>query len=69
MLDYQPSSPFDASTLSAHVRLGLSSRAVESVMVDGLWRVWRRKVLSADAAEVARAAREAAQDLWRSLQS
>lgn len=69
VLDYQPSSPFDASTLSAHVRLGLSSRAVESVMVDGLWRVWRRKVLSADAAEVARTAREAAQDLWRTLQS
>lgn len=67
VLDYQPTSPLDATTLSAHVRLGLSSRSVESVMVDGLWRVWKRRVLTADATEVARTTREAAAALWRSV--
>lgn len=67
VMDYQPPTPLDASTLAAHVQAGLSSRSVESVMVDGLWRLWKRRPLAVDPVEVARAAREAAQAVWRRL--
>lgn len=67
VFDYQPPTPLDADTLGAHVLAGLSSRAVESVMVDGLWRLWKRKPLAVDSVEVARAAREAAAAAWRRM--
>ncbi|MEW5743592.1 MAG: amidohydrolase family protein [Myxococcota bacterium] len=67
VMDYQPPTPLDASTLAAHMQAGLSSRYVESVMVDGLWRLWKRKPLAVDPVEIARAAREAAQAMWRRL--
>ncbi|MFO0596783.1 MAG: amidohydrolase family protein [Myxococcaceae bacterium] len=69
VLDYQPVTPFETATLSAHVLWGLSSRFVESVMVDGLWRVWKRKVLSVDVGEVMRVARESASALWKKMQA
>ncbi|MFT3710179.1 MAG: amidohydrolase family protein [Archangium sp.] len=68
VLDYQPASPVETSTLPAHVLFGISSRFVESVMVDGLWRVWKRKALSVDVGEIARTARETASGLWRKLE-
>ena len=68
VLDYAPASPLDTATLGAHLLFGISSRFVESVMVDGLWRVWKRKALSVDTADVSRAAREAAQSLWQKMQ-
>lgn len=64
VLDYQPPTPLDATTLAAHLTFGLAGRHVESVMVDGLWRLWKRKALGVDAAEVARAASEAARAAW-----
>lgn len=64
VFDYQPPTRLDALTLAAHVQAGLSSRHVESVMVDGLWRLWKRKPLAVDPAEVARAARAAAEAAW-----
>ena len=65
--DYHAPTPLDATTLAAHLLHGFSSRDVESVMVDGLWRLWKRKPLSIDLAEVGRAAREAAAGLWARL--
>lgn len=59
VLDYAPPTPLDASSLAGHLLFGLSSRHVESVMVDGLWRVWKRRPLAVEGAEVARACREA----------
>jgi cytosine/adenosine deaminase-related metal-dependent hydrolase len=65
--DYHPPTPLEASNLGTHVLYGMSSHNVESVMVDGLWRLWQRKPLAIDVLEVARVAREAASALWRRL--
>lgn len=68
VLDYQSPTPFTAATLAAHVVHGLSARWVESVMVDGLWRLWKRKALSVDAVEIARAAKDAAEAVWSRIE-
>lgn len=67
VFDYQAPTRLDATTLAAHVQSGLSARHVESVMVDGLWRLWKRKPLAVDPVEVARAARDAAEATWRRM--
>jgi len=64
VLDYQPPTPVDESTLAAHILTGLSPRNIESVMVDGIWRLWKRTPLSLKTAEVARAAQESAKAVW-----
>jgi cytosine/adenosine deaminase-related metal-dependent hydrolase len=69
VLDYHPPTPLDASTLAAHVLHGFSARWVESVMVDGLWRLWKRKALSLDVSEVARASSAAAQAAWKNMET
>lgn len=68
VLDYHPPTPLDASTLAAHVLHGFSARWVESVMVDGLWRLWKRKALSLDVTEVARASAQAAKSAWAKME-
>ena len=65
--DYHPPTPLDATTLAAHVLHGMNSHNVESVMVDGLWRLWQRKPLAIDVLEVTRVARDAATALWKRL--
>ena len=67
VLDYQPPTSLDASTLAAHVAFGLSSHDVESVMVDGMWRLWKRRPLTVESADVMRAAREVAKAAWLQL--
>jgi cytosine/adenosine deaminase-related metal-dependent hydrolase len=62
--DYQPPTVLDAKTLPAHVLFGLASHQVESVMVDGLWRLWRRRPLAVDIAQVMARAREASSAAW-----
>ncbi|MDX2010593.1 MAG: amidohydrolase family protein [Myxococcaceae bacterium] len=69
VLDYQPPTPLSAETLAAHVLHGMASQHVESVMVDGMWRLWKRKPLSVDAVELARHSREAASAVWSRLAS
>jgi cytosine/adenosine deaminase-related metal-dependent hydrolase len=64
VLDYQPFTPLTADTLSAHLNAGLSASQVESVMVDGVWRLLERKVLGVDAKEVSAAALESAKAVW-----
>lgn len=68
VLDYHPATALEASTLAGHVLNGLSARCVESVMVDGLWRQWKRKPLSLDVSEVTRASRQAARALWAKME-
>ncbi len=68
VLDYHSPTPLTASTLAAHVLHGLSARWVESVMVDGLWRSWKRKALSLDVNEVARNASQAAKAVWARME-
>lgn len=67
VLDAQPGTPLTAQTLAAHLLHGLSAQHVESVMVDGLWRLWKHKPLSVDGAAAAKASREAAQAVWNRL--
>jgi cytosine/adenosine deaminase-related metal-dependent hydrolase len=67
VLDYQPPTPLTAETLAAHVLHGMASQHVESVMVDGMWRLWKRKPLSVDVVELARVSREAASAVWSRL--
>ena len=68
VLDYHPPTPLEASTLAAHVLHGFSARWVESVMIDGLWRLWKRKALSLDVTEVARACSQAARSAWAKME-
>lgn len=67
VLDYQPPTPLSSETLPSHLLHGMASQHVESVMVDGMWRLWKRKPLSVDVAELARASREAAAAVWARL--
>lgn len=67
VLDYQPPTPLTSESLSSHLLHGMASQHVESVMVDGMWRLWKRKPLSVDVAELARTSREAAAAVWARL--
>lgn len=64
IFDYRPPTVLDASTLAGHLLHGLSARHVESVMVDGVWRLWARKSLAVKVDDVATHAREAARAVW-----
>ena len=46
VLDLRPSTPLTAEGLWLQLGRGFSSRAVEAVMVDGVWRLWARKPLT-----------------------
>ncbi len=64
ILDYQPATPLSSENLAWHVVFGLGARHVESVMVDGTWRIWARRPLSLNPTVVADQAREAAAAVW-----
>ncbi|MBI3186100.1 MAG: amidohydrolase family protein [Myxococcales bacterium] len=64
VLDYRPSTPLTAENLAGHFLYGLSSRHVEAVMIDGIWRMWARRPLSVDGEALSQHAREAAASLW-----
>jgi cytosine/adenosine deaminase-related metal-dependent hydrolase len=49
VLDYRSPAPLTAESLAAHLVAGFGARWVESVMVDGVWRLWRRTPLSVSA--------------------
>ncbi len=69
ILDYRPPTPLTAENLATHVLFGLGARLVESVMVDGIWRMWARKPLSVSAEVLATHAREAATALWQRMET
>jgi len=64
VLDAQLATPLTAATLGAQLIGGQLGRHVESVMIDGVWRLWKRRPLAVDPAEVAKNAREAAKTAW-----
>ncbi|MHB8875532.1 MAG: amidohydrolase family protein [Myxococcaceae bacterium] len=64
ILDYKSPTPITSENLGGHFLYGLSSRQVESVMVDGVWRMWARRALSANADVVTEQARASAVALW-----
>lgn len=69
VMDYLPATPLTAENLAWHVVFGLGSRHVESVMVEGVWRVWARRPLSVNPSVVAEQAREAAAAVWARMGS
>lgn len=58
VLDYRSPAPLTAESLAAHITSSLGARWVESVMVDGIWRLWRRTPLSVSAEALTRMAQE-----------
>lgn len=67
VLDYDAPSPLDAGSLASHLLFGMSSRDVESVMIDGMWRLWKRRPLAVETGAVMRAARDATSLAWQRL--
>jgi putative selenium metabolism protein SsnA len=68
VLDYKPPTPVVSKNLPAHLLFGMNSGMVESVMVDGRWVMWERRLVGLDADEVMEHARKVAQRLWNRMQ-
>lgn len=68
VLDYHPIAPLTEQTVALHFVECISSRMVESVMVDGVWRMWARKPLSINAEVVHEQAKAAADAVWARMQ-
>jgi cytosine/adenosine deaminase-related metal-dependent hydrolase len=64
VLDYRSPTPLTSDNLHEHLVHALSARHVESVMVDGVWRLWARRPLSVTADTAYQDAREAAEAVW-----
>ncbi|MFP4562824.1 MAG: putative aminohydrolase SsnA [Spirochaetia bacterium] len=63
---YRPPTPLSAENSSGHMIFGMSSRDVETVIVNGKI-VYRDKSFPGDVEDIYRRAREAAEELWRRL--
>jgi cytosine/adenosine deaminase-related metal-dependent hydrolase len=64
VLDYPVATELSAQTLPGHLGLGIGAAHVDAAMIDGIWRLWAREVLSFDEPELRSRARPAAQRLW-----
>jgi putative selenium metabolism protein SsnA len=64
ILDYRPITPLGTENLAGHFMFGLAARHVESVMVDGVWRMWARRPLSVAPDALTERARDAALAVW-----
>jgi cytosine/adenosine deaminase-related metal-dependent hydrolase len=58
VLDYRAPGPLTAQSLAAHLVCALGARWVESGLVDGIWRLWRRNPLSVSAEALTRMSQE-----------
>jgi putative selenium metabolism protein SsnA len=67
VLDYPAPAPLTEESFAGHWIFGLSSRHVRDVMVAGEWVVKDRRLVNADAQELAAEARVQAERLWRQL--
>jgi cytosine/adenosine deaminase-related metal-dependent hydrolase len=67
LLDYPAPTPLTAENLPSHVVFGFSAAAVDSVMVDGVWRSWARVPLTVEPAEILAQAREEAPKIWQRM--
>jgi cytosine/adenosine deaminase-related metal-dependent hydrolase len=64
VLDYRSPTPLTGDNVNEHLVHALGARHVESVMVDGVWRLWARRPLSVTADVAYQNAREAAKAVW-----
>jgi cytosine/adenosine deaminase-related metal-dependent hydrolase len=67
VLDYRAPTPLTPENLAGHMLYGIGARMVESVMVDGAWRLWSRRPLSVNPEVIAEQARETARRLWEAM--
>ncbi len=65
VVDYEPPTPLTAANLNAHILFGCSGRAVRTTVVNGRILMQDRRLLVADAAEIAAKARVQAEQLWQ----
>ncbi|MGQ0508211.1 MAG: amidohydrolase family protein [Myxococcaceae bacterium] len=64
VLEYRSPTPLTSENLAGHFLFGFDSRHVESVMVEGAWRLWARRALAVNPETVHEEARHAATALW-----
>ncbi len=69
VLDYKPPTPLSSDNLPSHFIFGFHAKWVESVMIDGIWRMWGRRPLSVNPEVVADQAQDTAASLWLRMQS
>jgi cytosine/adenosine deaminase-related metal-dependent hydrolase len=67
VLDYIWPTPLSSRNVPAHFLFGMNSSMVESVMVDGKWVVWNRRLERLDEDEVLTGTRKVAKKLWRRM--
>ena len=60
--------PLSADNLAANFLFRFSARLVESVMIDGIWRMRERRPLGAGAQDLAQQTREAAAAIWERIE-
>jgi putative selenium metabolism protein SsnA len=65
VVDYDPPTPLTAENLNAHILFGCSGRAVRTTVVNGRVLMQNRRLLVADAAEIAAKSRLQAAQLWQ----
>ena len=68
VLDYPTPTPLHANNLSWHLVFGMTHACVESVMVNGEWRIKARQFVRQDTASLYQKARTAAQKLWQRME-
>jgi putative selenium metabolism protein SsnA len=67
VLDYATPTPVTTENLPGHLLYGISASAVDSVMIDGVWRLWARQPLAVDRDQVLTQAMEAAPQVWKRM--
>jgi cytosine/adenosine deaminase-related metal-dependent hydrolase len=68
ILDDPSPMPLSADNLAANFLFRFSARLVESVMIDGVWRMRDRKPLGVGVQDLAHQAREAAAAIWERIE-
>lgn len=68
VLDYPSPTPLVGANLAGHLVFGIQSGHVDAAMVDGVWRLWARQLLSVDQHEQLARSREVARRVWGRMQ-
>ncbi len=68
VLAYESPTPLTTETAPSHFLSGFAASRVESVMVDGRWALWDRRLPMVDEESLMARAREVAARLWENIQ-
>jgi cytosine/adenosine deaminase-related metal-dependent hydrolase len=67
VLDYVPPTPMKDGNLLGHFLFGMNAGMVESVMVNGEWRMWNGALVAFEEEKVMSEAARAAKKLWKRM--